>query len=315
MKLQCSIKFIALISFTILVSIVACDTPRESRGIMDTTKPIEQRINIIDKLLEENYSDFLDVAPSLMQGNDEQVAEYVANLLVNSVVMIGSHGDHMLDAGTPTPKHDMSFVNKVHTLLKGEIGNRHVSVRDIAVKYLVSLGEKDTLKKIAELVQQKQISDNEALEYYMVADEEGIEYIKHYAEIDSEHLSSVAISFLSSNEDQQSYVKEKILSNEDRTTYARSVALEYLAKYDDNFVNYSTQPEIILFALDVDSLPGDVSKSGTDLVSESFVAAVKENPSNVTHYKRSIDRSAQILKEEGSLEKAQTLQNLNIEIF
>ena len=79
-------------------------------------------------------------------------------------------------------------------------------------------------------------------------------------------LAKRAIDVLAADSSQQSYLRERILTNIELTESRRVAAFVGLAKYDDSFASYATQPAVINLALQVGWVPGVEMLTGAGLI-------------------------------------------------
>jgi hypothetical protein len=254
----------------------------ESTDVLDIRKSL-------DELETLDFDAYLSLAPKLMRGGDKRIAIYVVKRLTSSIIMMGSHKMH----GAAPSGHDMTFVDKVVAVLRGELSNPSADVRNVAISYLVAAGQDDVLGAISGLVKEGVISDTEALGYFLASGSPAaVPFLKTYAETAEPQLSSKAVSYLSSDVTQQSYVREQFLVNEKSEDVARVAALENLAKYDGQFATYATSPDVLQFALGVQKLASDPSKSGEQLILQAVKKEISKNPSVEAIYRDSIEKSA-----------------------
>ena len=90
-------------------------------------------------------------------------------------------------------------------------------------------------------------------------------------------LAKRAIDVLATDTLQQSYLRERILTNTKLTESRRVAAFVGLAKYDGSFASYASQLAVIDLALQVGQVPGRETLTGLDLIAQRVQQETKGN--------------------------------------
>lgn len=257
------------------------------------------RLAALDELRRTDIDAYVEALADLVSDGDELLAAEATNRLVNIVTMMGMHsgGDHS--------HHDMSIVDRVVAVLRPLVVHPNAAVRDAAAIYLIGRDDPEALSSVTEAAASGRIPDEEALTYFMVGrTEDAMAEVRRYAESEDTTQAARAVEYLSADTEQQTYVRDAILTNTEVDLEVRATALESLSIYDERFSTYATDPAVVDLALEVEQLPGDLSMTGVDALTRPLQLEILTNPGLTQFYADELNQTVLRLRELGEFDKA-----------
>lgn len=300
---------VAVLALSVVLARAQDNADALRKTALDTSIEYTERLTALSSLRRVERGAYLATLSDLVESGEKGFAEHAAESLVNLVVMVGSHTSMDMTPGDDSPRHDMGFVAEVHDILRRNVVSKYPRVRQIAASYLAMRGDDKALERIRAAAVTGDVPDSEALSYFTAAPAEvGNTELRHYAENGNDELAQQAIQVLSSDSTQQLYVRENFLTNQSVSEVRRVAALSGLAKYDQAFPSYATQPDVVEFALDVEQVPGQENVSGSDLIAASVGREIAKNPNLREFYTRQFKETSVELQNSPDEWKAQAVE-------
>jgi hypothetical protein len=285
-----------------------------AESVIDPSLDPSKRSEQLKALRRVDHAKYIEALRILSQSKDPEVAVAAVEQLVGIVVMMAPHflsESHRHDQ----QGHDMSYVPVVLEILRDQFDNDVEPARHAALLYLSSIEDPETLERIGRAVSDGSMPAEEALPYLIAGQgDQTIELLRQFATSETPGVADSAIAYLGTDSTQQSYVRENILGDETVPPDMRGVALDTLSKYDDNFLTYATQPDIVEFALTFDG-SADVARSGVEILNDALNTEIRQNPERKDFYKSVLDQAARNFTTTGNAEAGRILDQQIIRNF